>query len=742
MTDESVGKPLDRVDGRLKVTGGARYSAEMPVANVAHGVLIMSTIAKGRIAAMDTQEAQSLPGVRLILTPFNATKLPAPPAAQPARFSYNPAAGLSLLQDDRVYYNNQPIGVAVADTLEQATAAARLVRVRYDEETPVLDLQRGEMQPRGKYNRGDVAAGRTQATTAITPVYSTPMENHNPMEPHATIAVWEASETPGAPARLTVYDSTQGIFGVRGGLAQIFGLPPDNVRCVAYFVGGGFGCKGRMWSQTPLCAMAAQQAGRPVKLALTRAQMFGMVGYRPETDQHLMLGADAAGHLTALSHDVTSNSSTFDDFVEQSSGVTRMMYACPNVATSQTISRLDTGTPTYMRAPGESTGTWVLEAAMDELAVALKMDPIALRLNNYTETDPESGKPWSGKMLRECYRVGAERFGWARRQPTSRSMRTRDGRLIGMGVGTATYPARRGFANALARLLPDGTAYVMAGTQDIGTGTYTIMTQIAADALGLPPERVRFELGDTRMPQTPGSGGSTTAATTGSAVRQAGLDARAAAIAKAVTDPASPLNGLQATDVDVQNGRMFAKSDPTRGEEYAALVRRSTPAVIEAQAMSRPGPEAAQYSGHSFGAAFAEVLVDPDLGEIRVSRLTGVYGVGTILNAKTGRSQLIGGMVWGVGMALMEQTMLDPRFGRAVNRDLAEYHVPVCADIPTIDVAWIDEPDLNVDPLGAKGIGEIGITGVVAAIGNAVYHATGVRVRDLPITLDKVLKAA
>jgi xanthine dehydrogenase YagR molybdenum-binding subunit len=726
-TEKSVGLPLDRVDGRLKVTGGARYSADMPVPGVLYGVLIMSTAAPGRIVSMDTHAAEAVPGVVQIITPMNALKLTQPPGA------------LQTLQDANVFYQNQPIGIAVADTFERADYAASLVKVQYDTRTPRAKMgpekenaYLPDMDEQEDTRRGDPDAGMHQAAVTVNQTYSTPIENHNPMEPHATLAVWEGDH-------LTVYDATQGIFGTRGLLAQTFGIPQDNVRVVSYFLGGGFGCKGRTWSHVVIAALAAKQVGRPVKLVLKRRQMYGPVGYRPETEQHLQLGAAPDGGLTNVGHGVYTFTSTFDEFMESSAVATRMLYDSTNAETSHRLIQLDLGTPTYMRAPGEASGTFAIESAMDEMAVALKMDPIALRLKNYAEVDPENGQSWSSKSLRACYQTGAERFGWDKRSPEPGSMKTQDGKLLGWGMATATYPARSSPSSALARLLPDGSAYVLAGTQDLGTGTYTVMTQTAADALGLPPERVRFELGDTRMPRTPGSGGSTTAASTGPAVRKAGLTARAQAIALAIADPASPLSGLAASDVDVQEGRMFSSADPTKGETYAALITRQGLPKIEAETESQPDPEGDKYAKHSFGAVFAEVQVDPNLGQVRVTRLVGSYGVGNILNAKTANSQLIGGIIFGVGMALMEATIVDSRLGRVMNADLAEYHVPVNADIPEIDVIFVPETDLYINTLGVKGIGEIGITGTTAAIANAVFHATGKRVRDLPITPDKLL---
>ena len=738
---KSVGQPLTRVDGRLKVTGGARYSAEMPVAGLVYGALIMSTAANGHITGIDASAAEALPGVLKVITPANALRLPHPPDSPGSAAARPTDRKLSLLQDAKVYYQNQPIGVVVAETFETAAYAASLVRYRYE-----TSAARTEMEKEKKHayrpakanqdptdsKRGDLGQGMAAASARVSQTYHTPVENHNPMEPHATIAVWEGS-------KLTAYDATQGVFADRKVLAKTFGLPVEDVRVVSHFLGGGFGCKGSTWSHVVLAAMAARMVGRPVKLVLTRQQMFGPVGCRPRTEQKLQLGASKDGVLTAVGHDSHSQTSMFDEFVEPTAAATRILYNSPNAETSHRLVRLDAGTPTFMRAPGEASGTFAIESAMDELAYALDMDPIALRLKNYAEQDPEEGKPWSSKSLRACYQAAADKFGWSARSAAPGSMKADDGRLIGWGMATATYPVRRSPSSALARLLPDGTAYVQAGTQDIGTGTYTVMTQTAADALGLAPALVRFELGDTEMPETPVSGGSQTAASTGSAVHAASLAAKSQAVTLAIADAASPLHGLAEADVDVKEGRLFSRADSTKGETYAALMVRQRLPMIEAKTKAAPGAEKEKYAMHSFGAVFVEVHVDPDLGEVRVARVVGAYGVGNILNAKTARSQLLGGDVFGIGMALLEQTVADTRTGRVMNPDLAEYHVPVNADVPDIDITFVPETDPHVNPLGVKGIGEIGITGTVAAIANAVYHATGKRVRDLPITVDKVM---
>ncbi len=734
-TDQSVGKPMDRVDGRLKVTGGARYSAEIPVANVAYGVLISSTESVGTITAMDTKDALSVPGVITILTPFNR-----PPAKQTK--AKDDQANIPLLQDTKVRFNRQPIGVVVADTFEHAKDAATRVKVTYASQKPMtvltdhLDKAHPPKDIHGEpadKTRGSMAAGLAHADVIISETYTTPQENHNPMEMHATLAVWEGEH-------LTLYDATQGVFAAQKQVANALQIPPENIRIVSYFLGGGFGCKGTAWSHVPLAAMAAREAQRPVKIVLERAQMYGPVGYRPETIQQVTLGAKADGTLTALSHKTTNNIASYDEFPEPSALTARMLYTSPNMESTHRMVALDYGKPTYMRAPGEASGSFALESAMDELAYALKMDPIALRLKNYAETDLDKKLPFSSKSLRACYMQGAARFGWNKRNPTIGSMRAPDGRIIGQGMATATYPTHRQASTAKAIIYADGHALVQAGSQDIGTGTYTIMTQVAADALGLPPARVRFELGDTRLPETPVSGGSQTAASTGSAVKMAGLGLRDKFIGLAITDPASPLFGAAADTVSASDGRLFVNNNPGKGETYQSILKRQELTQLDAQVKSAPGDEKKQYSMHAFGAQFCEVLVEPDTGQVRVSRWVTTIGAGRILNTKTGRSQIIGGVVYGIGMGLLEHTVPDIRNGRIMTADLAEYHVPVNADVPHIDAFFVEEDDPHVNPIGVKGIGEIGITGVCAALANAVYHATGQRVRDLPITLDKVMR--
>ncbi len=666
MSGDVTGKGVDRIDARLKVTGKAPYAAEVPVANVAHAVIVGSSIAKGTIASIDTRAAERAPGVLAVLTHRNAPKLPnAKKAAGPVDRI------LQLLQDDAIVYADQAIALVVGETLEAAQYGANVVDVRYDSSPPLADMHASmgaayapkSAGPGGKTDssRGDVDAAFASAKFKVDAVFTTPVENHNPMEPHATIAVWQGED------RLTLYDATQGIFGVRAKIATVFDLPPDHVRVINHYVGGGFGCKGSPWSHVALAAMAARVVGRGVKLVVTRQQMFAMVGHRPQTAQRVALGADAAGKLVAIRHEVTSETSSFDEFVEPSAVQTRMLYACPNVATSHRLVRLDIGTPTFQRAPGESTGTFALESAMDELSVALQMDPIELRLRNYAEAEPEEGKPWSSKSLRACYAQGASRFGWPRRTPRPGSMRERRD-LIGWGMATATYPARQSPSSAIARMRADGTALVQAGSQDIGTGTYTIMTQIAADTLAMPIDRVRFELGDTTFPETPVSGGSQTASSTGSAVKMAGRGLFKRLMQVAVNDAASPLHGLDVDAIDAADGVLVSKTDAAKRDPYEAVVARSGLGEITAEVHTGEKADRKKYASHSFGAHFVEVRVDQELGTIRVARVVGAFAAGKILNPKTARSQFIGGIVWAIGLALQEHTVRDPQSARVVTR--------------------------------------------------------------------------
>lgn len=729
--DKSVGKPLNRVDGRLKVTGAAKYAAEFPQEGLVYAVIVGSTVPSGTISKVDASAAEKAPGVLAVLSPEQPPKLGGDPAQRQSPLE----PMVHLLQNRRVDYFGQPVAVVVADTFERATHAAALVKVQYQAEKPKLGLRALKAQAYAPkhiiFRPPDSDHGKASAETPAAEVdatYITPFEHHNPMEPHATTAVWDGD-------RLTVYDATQGVFGVRSRLAQLFAVPPENVRCVAKFVGGGFGGKGSGWGHTILAALAAKTVGKPVRLVLRRDQMFTGVGYRPETEQRVQLKARKDGKLLLLRHETLTSTSTFDEFTEPAGFTSRMLYASEQIATTHRLVKTTLPTPTFMRAPGESPGMFALESALDELAYKLNMDPVQLRSINHADTDPESGRPWSSKSLKECYKAAADKFGWSKRNPTPGSMK--DGRtLIGWGMATATYPTMRQKGAAKASLLPDGTVSVAVGTQDIGTGTYTVMVQIAADELGLPVQKVRSDLGDTQLPEAPVSGGSWTAATIGPAVKRAAAALREKIIATAVADVGSPLKGADPKQVKVENGELIAGS---KKESFAALMKRQKLPSLDVQADAQPGEEMKKYAMHAFGAQFAEVRVDPDLGQVRVSRFVGAFGVGNVLNAKTAQSQIQGGIIMGIGMALMEESVVDERTGHFVTKDLADYHVPVNPDVPDIDVIFVPENDPYVNELGIKGIGEIGITGVAGAIANAVYHATGKRLRSLPLTLDKLL---
>jgi xanthine dehydrogenase YagR molybdenum-binding subunit len=738
-----VGEPLSRVEGVAKVTGAAKYAAEFVLPDLVHGVIVQSTIAKGRITEIDTAEAERAPGVLAVLTHQNAPRLPyRAPDPKPV---VDPVIGLQIpmLQDDLVRHNGQHIALVVAETLEQATYAADLVRVAYDEEPaatsleaalayafPVVEANEGSGTT-ASYRGGDPARALAEAPAQIDRNYVIARENHNPIEAHATIAEWHGQ-------RLVLHDKTQWPGNVRSYVALTFGIPEDDVRVISPFVGGAFGSALRTWPHVILAAMAARQVGQPVKVVLSRRQMYYGVGHRPYTLQRVALGAERDGRLIATIHDATAETSCYEEYAEQLLDATRMLYRCDNLSTLYRLVRLNINTPTPMRAPGHVSGLYALECAMDELAVELGMDPVELRLRNHADADPAENLPWSSKSLDACLRAAADRFGWDRRDPAPRSMRE-DGQLVGYGMAAVTYPARRAPASASARILTDGTAVVRSASSDMGPGTYTSMTQVAAEALGLPMAKVRFELGDTSMPKAPVHGGSMTMASLGPAVHEACLAARRQVLELARGDGNSPLRGAAEDAVAFADGRISRKDDPSGGESYQEILQRHQSDGIEALGEAAPGEEAKRYSMHGFGAVFAEVRVDPDFGTVRVKRLVGAYGIGRVVNPKTTHSQCTGGMVGGIGMALLEDTRVDPRFGRVTNANLAEYLVPVNADVQELEVLFVDEHDPHIGPLGAKGVAEIAICGVAPAIANAVFHATGRRVRDLPITPEKLL---
>ncbi len=756
-----VGQPLSRVDGRLKVTGQARYSAEYnQLPGLVHAVLKTSDVARGRITGYDASAAQRAPGVLAILTHQNLPKLAVSPDTPEGKKTIGMGVqmGFLPLTSDQIHYAAQPVAVVVADTLEHAQHAAALLRVQVAPEAPVASYQDPKARlfdpsqgKGGGENRGNAPAAFASAPVQLTGTYTHALNHHNPLEPGATTAHWEA------PDRLTVYDTAQGMAWTQKSLSIMLGLPADQVRVLTKFLGGGFGCKGSTWPHTVLTVLAAKAVGRPVKLALTRPQMFTGLGHREDQEQTLRLGATPQGKLLALMHEKTSTTSPWDDYAETNAKIIGMLYACPAFAASSRLARANVMTSTYMRAPGEAPGSFAIECAMDDLAYRVGVDPIQIRLLNHADVDPSSGKPWSSKSLKQCYRRGAELFGWSQRNP--KNGQTRDGQLlVGWGMATASYPVHSGQGNARVRLYADGHAVVQAGATDLGTGTYTVITQVAADALGLAPEKVRFELGDSQLPTTIISGGSMAAGTVSSSVYLAAQDMWQKLGKIAVLDAKSPLYRAQPTDVEVVQGRLQLKFNAAKGEDFAALMKRAGLDDVEGMATGRYGAgyesaqaalnasktkkdDAAGHSMHSFGAHFCEVKVDPELGTVRVTKWVSVLAGGRILNPKTARSQIMGGAIFGIGAALMEGTVRDAATARYTNATLADYHVCVNADIPAMTVEFVDEHDPYINAMGVKGIGEISIVGTSAAVGNAIFHATGRRLRSLPITPAKVLEA-
>ena len=749
---DAIGQPLARADGHLKVTGAARYAAEWDVPGLAYGAVVVSSIARGTVRAIDAEAARRAPGVLAIITHENAPRLrPLPDKLGKARL--HGEGGMSEarqpLQDAAVHYAGQPLAVVVADTLERAHYAATLVRVRYDDEQPPeLDMTTARRQTRPatflgnpdvplQVRIGDPAAALAAAPVRLERGYESAITHHNPIEPLATLAHWERRD--GADF-LTLHDTSRFLTGVQQIAAGAFGLPKENVRVICPFVGGAFGSKGWLFAPPLLAALAARVAGRPVKIEWRRQDMFTVAGHRSATRQTLALGATLDGQLTALQHDTQSHASPVSGFAEPCANLSRMLYRVPNLGFTHQVAHLNLPSPSTMRGPGETVGGWALECALDELATELRLDPVALRLQNYAEQNPENGRPWSSKHLRDCYARGQELIGWQERNPRPRSMR-KGRQQLGYGMATAMYPAGRHEATARATLSADGQALVESATHEIGNGAYTIFRQLSADALVLPVARVRFALGDTALPPAPNTGGSVTTATVGPAVLAACRNALLAIKQLASRDQQSPLFGAAEAAIEARAGRLQLRAAPGQGEDYGAILRRAGLPAVSAEGHAAPGPEQKQFSFYSFGAVFAQVLVDEDTGVIQVARLCGVYDVGRVLNPRTARSQLLGGLLMGLGATLMEATIYDPRTGRAVVRDLAEYHVPTHADTPDMTVEFLDLPDPHLNELGARGLGEIGCVGTPAAITNAVFHATGRRLRQLPLTPDKLLRA-
>lgn len=731
-TTSPVGKPLDRVDGPKKVQGQAKYAGEFPLPGLLYGSVVNSTIARGRIAHIDTQAAQAVPGVELILTHENRP----PIAGYDKPYEDDDAADGSPFRplfNDRILYNSQPVALVVAESLELARYAASLIKVEYEKEAHSTDLMTsGDQMHKAPAHlpepRGDTEQALNNAAVKVEGKYTTPVEHHNPMEPHASTVHYLAD------GKLEIYDKTQGIQNCMRYLEDVFDMK-GQIRILSPFVGGAFGSGLRPQYQLPLAVMAALKLKRAVRVTLERQQMFSF-GYRPRSIQHLSIGASSEGQLEAIYHQAIAQTSSFEDFTEQEVEWSGMLYKCPNVTLDYQLVPLDVYTPLDMRAPGGTIGVYALECAMDELAYAANIDPVELRQKNFTDHNANEDKPYSSKALRECYEQGAKRFGWSKRKMQPRSMQ--DGhQLVGWGMATGVWEAMQMPASAKACIDATGKLIVSSATTDIGTGTYTVMAQIAAEAMGFPMEQVEFKLGDSNMAEAPLQGGSFTVSSVGSAVQMACLELRRKLLDTVQQSPASPFSGKTLEEIDFADGWLFINSNPEVKVKLTDIAAQT--GAIEAEASVEPGKQRDAYATGTHSAVFVEVKVDEDTGMVVVSRVVSAIAAGRIVNPKTAGNQIVGGVVWGVSQALHEETQMDHQLGRFMNHSFAEYHIPVQADIGDIDVIFVEEHDEIVNALGSKGVGEIGIVGVAAAVANAIFHATGKRVRDLPITLDKLM---
>ncbi len=703
---KNVGQAVNRIDGILKVTGTANYATDYAVKNVAYAFIVKSTIAAGRILEIDASEAEKSAGVLAVITHKNAPKL-----------ANANLRGGGILQDAKVEFYGQHIGVVVAETYEQARFAARLIKVKYEKTEAKVDFVKHEKEAvkpkdenRADVLRGDVEAAFQSAEYKIDEVYETPIEHHQPMAPHATIAVWETAD------KLTLYNESQVVNGVQNTVAATFNLKPENVRVITPHIGGGFGSKGGAWGHVILTAIAAQTVKRPVKLALTRQQMFNSVGLRQRNRQHLRLAATKDGKLIALAHETTTHTATNGEYIEGCGDCSKMMYDTPNSLISYRVVPMNVILPTFTRGPGKAPGSFALESAIDELAYKLKIDPIEFRLKNEPAKDPSNGKSWSSRKTVECLQKGAEAFGWKKRKIEPRQNR-QGNYLIGYGVACGTYPARQRDTSAIVKLTRNGSdvkASIELAASDLGTGTYTILAQTASDALGLPMSKIGVKIGDSALPPAAGSVGSVGAASFANAVNDACVK---------ITD-----------ELIAKSGKQFFVR-PTA----AQMMVSENISEFQTRVDAKPPADADKYSSHSFNANFAEVWVNDSTGMVKIPRFLAVTGAGKILNRKTAHSQIIGGGIWGIGMALTEESQLDPRWGNFVTRSFADYHIPSNLDIGAMETIFINEEDKIPNKLGVKGIGEVGIVGVAAAVANAVFNATGKRVRNLPISPDKLL---
>lgn len=749
--DAIIGAAVPRIDGPLKTTGVARYSVDHHFPNIAHAVAVQATVGSGRIRTLDASAAEKMPGVLLVLHHGNIQGVY---RTFPRQQDGSMAEARPPFEDDKIYYWGQYVAAVVAETLEQAKAAAQAIRMEYDAETPDVrrDLGAGFSGTRdSSWKRGDPDQALASAPVTIDETYVTPVETHNPMEMHGTVAVWDGEN-------LTIYDSSQGVVSHRTVMSEVLGIPRENVRTISRFIGSGFGGKLSPWPQATLAAAAARQLKRPVKISVDRRMMFSNVGHRPRTQQRIRLAATQDGKLTAIRHDFYSETSQLDDFVEHCGEQTPFLYSCANLEVTTAMVRRNVGTPAPMRGPGAVPGLFALESGMNELAAKLNMDPLELRLKNDAERDESKNLPFSSRHLKECYLTGAEKIGWKQRNPKIGSMR-RDGKIIGVGLGGASWAAARIPCTASVELCPNGRVCVRCATQDIGTGTYTLFAQVAHAKTGVPLDRIDVFLGDTSLPDGPTSGGSMVT----SAILPAATGAANQAVSRllhiAALTPGSPFHGAQPDSLTIAEGRVMPKPGQpqvvgaayhgagdvaSKGLPFEEVLRLANLSSISATGKTFPSfedPKAKEYSLHSFGAHFAEVEWEPDIARLRVSRIVSVFDCGKIINQGPAKNQILGAAVMGVGMTLLEETRYEPRTGQPINGSFADYLVATCADLPDLDVTYLDYPDPIVNEYGARGVGEIGMAGVAPAITEAVYHATGIRVRELPVRIEDLLQS-
>ena len=731
-----IGKPQSRIDGPLKTTGAAMYSSDHHFEGLVFAWPTTATVASGTITAIDTSAAAKVPGVLAVYTHGNIGPIYRTP----------PSAGFSMILDEKrppledttVRYYGQYVAVAVAQTLEAARAAAEAVKVTYAK-TPhnTSDKLLGDVDKGGKKTvtkRGDTAAAIAAAPVKHEAVYSTPAETHNPIELHASVAVYK-------DGKYTLYETSQAVGNSRDVLAAQLGVPAENVQVITRFLGSGFGGKLWPWPHASLAASCARNLNRPVKLVVSRSMMFQSVGHRPAIDQEIKLAANTSGNLLAIEQDYVNHTSILDDYDEGCGEATGFLYTCPNVLVTGGLARRNIGTPTSMRGPGAVPGLYALESAMDELALKLKLDPVQLRLINEPAKDESTGQEFSSRHLKECLTTGAEKFGWSRYNPAVGSMKNNEGLTLGWGMAACTWIAVRSEAEATVELLGDGTARVTCGTQDIGTGTYTVIAQMVSHETGVPVDKIDVVLGDSALPPGPISGGSWATASVTPAVMQAAQKATQQLLVAAVGAAGSPFNGKDATTLEFANGGVQAKGQPDTHVPTAELIRLAKVKAINGQGKSQGTMGTDKMSSHSYGAQFAEVTWQPEIARLRVSRVVTVIDAGRMINPRAARNQIEGAVVMGVGMAMLEATEYDARSGAPINSNLADYIVAVNADCPEIDVSFLDYPDYNLNQIGARGVGEIGLAGIAAAITNAVHHATGIRVRRLPVRIEDLLVA-